>query len=76
MLLLVVVEDRLLILALINLVVMGPVLVLMPRILLLGYVVFLAGAEIARDDNDVVHCGGGLELKVHNGLVRVLVVLV
>ena len=74
MLLLVVVEDGLLILALISLVVLGP---LMPRILvgmLLGHVVFFARAEISGDDNDVVHGSGRLKFII-DGLVMVLVVL-
>ena len=64
MLLLVIVKDGLLILALICLMVLGP---LMPCILvsmLLGNVVFFTGAEIAGYDNDVMHGSCGLKLII------------
>ena len=72
MLLLVIVEDWLLILALISLVVLGPV---MPRILvsvLLGNMVFFTGAEITRDDYDVVHSSGWLKLVIDSLVVVVI----
>lgn len=71
MLLLVVMENRLLILALISLVMLGPVV---SRILLLGYVVFFTRAKIARDDNNVVHRSGRLKLII-DGLILVVLVL-
>lgn len=72
MLLLVVVEYGLLILSLISLVVLGP---MMPRILvgmLLGNVIFFTGAEIARDDYDVVHSSGWLKLVIDSLVIVVI----
>ena len=72
MLLLVIVEDGLLILALIGLMVLRPVV---PCILvvLLSNVILFTRAEIAGDYNDVVHSSGGLKLIIDSLVLIVLV---
>ena len=72
MLLLVIVEDGLLILALIGLMVLRPVV---PCILvvLLSNVILFTRAKIAGDYNHIVHSSGGLKLIIDSLVLIVLV---
>ena len=73
MLLLVIVENGLLILALISFMVLGPVVPCILVGLLLSNVVLFTGAEIAGDNNDIVHGSCGLKLII-DGLVLIVLV--
>ena len=73
MLLLVIVENGLLILALISFMVLGPVVPCILVGVLLSNVVLFTGTEIAGYNNDVVHGCGGLKLIIDGFVLIVLV---
>jgi len=71
MLLLVIVKNGLLIFALISFMVLGPVVPCILVGVLLSNVVLFTGAEIARDNNDIVHGSCGLKFII-DGIVIIV----